>query len=56
MRNALKRNSIQKLEHREPSDGVRWWKESAELTLEQLLEIWMIRVDADGFHRYQERI
>ena len=60
MKKALIRNSIQELEHRELSFGVRQQKESVELALELLFEIrrWEIflRVDTDGFRRYQDWI
>lgn len=50
------RNSTCKPERRELSAGVRQQKESMELTFEHLSEILIRRVDADGIHRYMERI
>ena len=55
-RNALTRNSICGLEYRELSVGARQWKGNIELTFEHLPEILIRRVDADGIHRYMERI
>jgi hypothetical protein len=49
------RNSTQGLEHRELLDGAKQRKEVVELASEQLPEI-LWRVDADGVHRYMERI
>lgn len=55
-RNALTRNSICRLEHRELSVGARQRKGNIELAFEHLSEILIRRVDADGIHRYMERI
>ena len=55
-RNALTRNSICGLEYRELSVGARQRKGNIELTFEHLSEILIRRVDADGIHRYMERI
>ena len=54
-RNALT-NSICGLEHRELSVGARQRKGNIELAFEHLSEILIRRVDADGIHRYMERI
>ena len=54
-RNALTRNSICGLEHRELSVGARQRKGNIELAFEHLSEI-LMRVGADGVHRYMERI
>ena len=52
----MTRNSTCKPERRELSAGVRQQKEFMELAFEHLSEILNGRVDADGIHRYMERI
>ena len=53
---ALTRNSTGRLEHRELPGGGRQRKEILELASEHLPEIPEGKVDADGIHRYMERI
>ena len=49
------RNSTHGPEHRELLGAEKQWKEIVELAFEQLSEI-LMRVGADGVHRYMERI
>ena len=49
------RNSTHGLEHRELLAAEKQWKEIVELAFEPLSEI-LMRVGADGVHRYMERI
>ena len=49
------RNSTPGPEHRELLVAEKQWKEIVELAFEQLPEI-LMRVGADGVHRYMERI
>ena len=53
--NAMIRNSTHGPEHRELLAAEKQWKEIVELAFEQLSEI-LMRVGADGVHRYMERI